>query len=82
MKLRIRKNSLRIRLNRNEVPSSHKANCCRKALRFRAVPRFPTGYPQPPWTPTATFVDGTISLAVPQDNVCGWPESDEVGLLL
>jgi uncharacterized protein DUF7009 len=81
MKLRFRKNSLRLRLNRNEV----RALAEDKSLRENVV--FPGGglfsyqlSAAKIASASAAFSDGIIRVALPADGIRKWSSSDEIGL--
>ena len=81
MKLRVRNNSLRIRLNRNEVAKLAQGKSLEESVGFPGGSTFSYQLSvTADALTTATFLNGTLTLAVPQHNVRDWSESDEIGL--
>jgi hypothetical protein len=81
MKLRIRNNSLRIRLNRNEVAELAQGKLLKESVAFPGGSTFSYRLSTAAdGLTTATFLNGTLDLAVPQHNVRDWSDSDEIGL--
>jgi hypothetical protein len=81
MKLRFRKNSLRLRLNQREVS----ALASGQALEERV--EFPGGtalvyklMPRPNPEPAAQFIAGAIEISIPNSEAVHWDQSESIGL--
>jgi hypothetical protein len=81
MKLRFRKNSLRLRVNQAEVRALGCGESLTEHVEFPGDARLSyilkrrvTGEPE------VTFADGVITVEAPSDLVGGWTGSDEIGL--
>lgn len=81
MKLRFRANSLRLRLNRNEVAALADGKSLEESVAFPGgatlsyrVFMAATAFA------SATFSSGVISVALPADSVGKWSQADEAGL--
>lgn len=81
MKLRFRENSLRLRLNRNEVTALAGGKPLQQSVAFPGGGSFSyrlsTGAGG---SPSASFAEGTVSVALPQGSVREWAALDEIGL--
>jgi hypothetical protein len=81
MKLRFRKNSLRLRLNRKEVAALAENKSLRESIAFPGGDSFSYQVSTAKSTSaSATFLAGIISVALPADSVREWSTSDEIGL--
>jgi len=82
MKLRIRGNSIRLRLGRGEVASLLENGRVEEATEFGAGPRFEyalrTSSSVP--RPSASFRDGRIEVLLPTQLARDWADSEEVGI--
>jgi hypothetical protein len=80
MKLRFRKNSLRLRLNQREVAHLASGHALEErvefpgnaALVYRLLPDSPS--------PFAGYENGAITIAVPAATVRAWESAEEIGL--
>ncbi len=81
MKLRIRGNTIRVRLTQSEVASLGERGSLEEITDFgneqRLVVRLSSG---PQTSPGATFIDGTIEISLPFDQVDTWATSDDVSI--
>jgi hypothetical protein len=81
MKLRIRNNSLRIRLNRNEVAELSQGKLLQESVAFPGGSAFSYRLSMAIDELTSvTFLDGTLTLAIPEQSVRDWSGSDDIGL--
>lgn len=84
MKLRIRGNSLRLRLGESEVAQLVKSGRISESIRFSASPESHLTYSvaaSPDVTEiTARLADGEIKVTVPEDLGHKWANSEQVGL--
>lgn len=81
MKLRFRKDSLRLRLNQKEVSELAGGNSIEERVRFPGgaalIYRLVTG---PAATFDASLTGSTITVSVPRGTLKGWEENEEIGL--
>lgn len=81
MKLRFRKNSLRLRLNRNEVMALAEDKSLRESVAFPGDGLFSYQLSTAKIaSASAVFSDGIIHVALPADGVREWSISGEIGL--
>jgi hypothetical protein len=81
MKLRFRKNSLRLRLNRNEVLALAEDKSLRESVAFPGGGLFSYQLSAVKGgSASAIFLDGIIRVALPADGIREWSSSDEIGL--
>ena len=81
MKLRVRGNSVRLRLGRAEVERAGEGVAVEETTRFSALQRLVTRFePADVESPEAHFVDGTIRVCWPRAAVQAWAKSEEVSL--
>lgn len=83
MKLRIKGNSLRFRLSKSEVEVFGKTGRIAETLRFGSTEQDGFCYAIEKTTGddiSASFVDGRITVSVPEGLASRWVESDEVGI--
>lgn len=81
MKLRFRKNSLRLRVNQIEAQMLADGQRLEERLDFPGHTGL--GYVlacTPDAQPQVTFVDGVISISVPSPNVRSWATADAIGM--
>lgn len=81
MKLRVRKNSLRLRLNRSEVRDLASGNPLVEEIHFPGDACL--SYilaPSPDSLPETSFQHGVIRISAPQSLVSEWANGDTVGL--
>jgi hypothetical protein len=81
MKLRFRKNSLRLRVNRPEVENLAAGGALEERVEFPDGARF--GYVLESCaapTPSASFRDGLIRVAAPEWQVKDWARGEAIGL--
>jgi hypothetical protein len=81
VKLRFRKNSLRLRLNRREVDGLASGTPLEECIYFpgNASIRYVLEASAQS-SPRASFVDGTIRVAAPRELVREWVENDLIGI--
>jgi hypothetical protein len=81
MKLRFRANSLRVRVNQNEVQRLSAGEILREKIDFPGNSRLSYVLKSGPASdPQAFFAQDGILIAVPSALVTNWAESDEIGL--
>ena len=82
MKLRIRDNSLRLRLSRSEVDEIRDVGLLRAAVRFPNGARFAYVLESSPASvaPTAEYADNVILIKLPESAVHRWADSDEIAI--
>lgn len=82
MKLRIRDNSIRLRLTRSEVDTVRATGVLRAAVRFPGGNAFHYAFESMPAgvTPTAVYSDGELLVRVPESTIEAWADSDEVSI--
>lgn len=81
MKLRFRKNSLRLRVNQVEAQMLAAGEQLQEEVQFPGAARFAyTLRAKEGATPEVNFRDGVITVAAPADVVGRWAASDEVGM--
>ena len=81
MKLRLRKNSLRLRVNQREVESLSSGINLEEHVTFPGASRI--SYVLQPVSndaPHAIFHDGAIRIGVPEEQLRRWAQTDSVGL--
>lgn len=80
MKLRIRDNSIRLRITRPEVETLHGSGLLTAATHFAGGSRFEYSVESTPASvaPGATFEGARLLVRVPESAVAAWAESDEV----
>jgi len=81
MKLRIRGNSIRVRLARNEVASLGRGEKVEQTTEFSADSRLVSSVESAAvLEPSATFDAGRISLILPADAVAAWADTELVSI--
>ena len=82
MKLRIRDNSLRLRLSRSEVEAIRDVGLLRSAVQFPSGARFEYVLESSPASvaPTAEYADNVVLVKLPESAVHRWADSDEVAI--
>jgi hypothetical protein len=81
MKLRLRGNSVRLRVNQREVEALAAGRALSEGVRFPAGNSFIyTLEPSPVLTPEASFRDGVICVKVPDSMLTDWASNDSIGL--
>jgi|SRR6478672_11915878 hypothetical protein len=81
MKLRLRGNSVRLRVNQREVAALGAGRALSEGVRFPAGNSFIyTLEPFPASTPEASFRDGIICVKVPESTLRDWAANDLIGL--
>lgn len=84
MKLRIRGNSIRLRLGQSEVAQLVKDDCVFASIRFSAFPKDQLAYSVVTSLSekeiTAHLADSEIKVTVPEGLAQGWANSQQVGL--
>lgn len=81
MKLRFRKNSLRLRLNQVEVQMLHNGEALRESVSFPANTQFAYVLRSERCSePNVTFENGVMAVTAPQQLVERWSTSEEIGL--
>jgi len=81
MKLRLRGNSVRLRVNQREVAALAAGRALSEGVRFPAGNSFIyTLEPFPASAPEASFRDGVICVKVPDSTLRDWATNDSVGL--
>ena len=81
MKLRIRGNSLRLRLTRGEVAELHESGCCEESIRFG--PDSALGYRVESSTGddlAVRYRDNLIVVEIPADMLHAWATTEQVSL--
>lgn len=81
MKLRFRKNSLRLRLNQRETASLASGNALEEKVHFPGNATIsyvlePVSHPDP----SASFQDGVIRIGAPQAQLSEWAGTDSIGV--
>lgn len=81
MKLRFRKNSLRLRVNRNEAEELASGTALEERVSFPgdACIRYVLEASAQS-SPQASFADGTIRVSAPQHMIADWAASDTLGI--
>ncbi len=82
MKLRIRDNSLRLRLSRSEVDAIRDVGLLRSVVHFPNGARFQYVLESSPASvaPTAQYADNVVLIKLPESAVHRWANSDEVAI--
>lgn len=81
MKLRVRGNSVRLRLGRAEVERAGEGFPIEEITRFSSLQRLVTRFePADVTQPEAVFVDGTVRVRWPRVAVRAWSANEEVSL--
>lgn len=82
MKLRIRDNSLRLRLSRPEVDTIRDLGLLRSVVHFPGGARFEYALESSPASvaPTAAYVDNVMLVKLPESAVREWADSDEIAI--
>ena len=81
MKLRLRHNSIRLRLTRSEVDRLQRSGQVQETVEFPQTPLiFALESSRDVETVSASFVDGRLSVAVPLEQSRAWATTEEVGL--
>ncbi|HEV7644018.1 MAG TPA: hypothetical protein VGO50_08775 [Pyrinomonadaceae bacterium] len=83
MKLRIRNNSLRLRLTQSEVAQFGENGYVEEVIEFGAVPASHLTYALialPENDIAAKFEDGKITISIPSPQARQWVDSDQVGI--
>lgn len=80
MKLRVRHNSLRLRLGRSEVEQLHEKQHCSEAICFPNGTRLEYSVESSSKTTAVAFAGDLIRVEVPADELSKWCVSDQVGL--
>lgn len=81
MKLRIRGNSLRLRLLRGEIERFGKTGCLAETIQFGAAQlAYSLEMRSEAQTINANFADNQITVIIPESTARNWIESEQVGL--
>src|SRR5262245_51805082 len=81
MKLRLRHNSIRLRLGKSEVERLIESGECREAIVFPGGHRLEYALASSPAAKMAvSLADALIRVEVPEPDLAGWCSSDQVGL--
>jgi HSP20 family molecular chaperone IbpA len=81
MKLRLRHNSIRLRLTRSEVNQFQHSGLVQETVEFpRASLVFSLESSRDAETISASFADGRLSVAVPRQQGSAWATTEEVGM--
>jgi len=82
LKLRIRDNSIRLRLTRTEVESARSEGLVRGRVRFAGRNSFDYVFESSPATvkPEAHISNNTLTVRIPQTDVTRWAESEQVSI--
>ena len=82
MKLRVHRNSLRLRLNRSDVEQLRKAGICAEVLRFGPDSQFTYTLETSADVTTlrAQYRQNCIRVLIPLDTVQQWADSDQISL--
>ena len=81
MKLRLQNNSIRLRLNRNEVTSFVEAGHLQDTVQFGgAVLAYALEVSKEAHAPHASFENNAIRITLPVDDAQDWARSDRVGI--
>ena len=82
MKLRIRDNSIRLRLTRSEVDTVKSTGLLRAAVRFPGgnALRYALESTPASVTPTAVYANDELRVRVPESTIEAWADSDEVSI--
>ena len=81
MKLRFRNNSVRLRVNRNEVSNLARGAVLQEEVQFPGGARISyTLESSPSPSPGASFRDGVIRIAAPRPQIASWANSDSIGI--
>ena len=82
MKLRFRKNSLRLRLNQREAQSLASGAALEERIHFPGSSELSYLLVPAKDTAEASFQNGTIRISVPQDQLRSWQAGDSIGVYL
>jgi hypothetical protein len=84
MKLRIKGNSLRLRVSRSEVARLLAGDCLEETIHFapEACAKFTYALRQEPSVsrPTVQYTENRVAVLIPADQANGWGSSDQVGI--
>lgn len=81
MKLRIRGNSVRLRLTRTEVAALAATGIVEESTEFLGSGTFVYAVTAADGEDvSASFVDGRVEVAIPSDRVASWSSGDDVGI--
>src|ERR1700734_1267237 len=81
MKLRVRHNSVRLRLGQSEVRHLGELGECRETVYFPGGSRLEyVLFAAPSSEVAVSFTDGLVSIAVPASQLSAWHSSDQVSL--
>jgi hypothetical protein len=84
MKIRIKANSLRLRVSRSELARVLTGDCVEETIQFaaEASARFTYALQQEPSTksPTVQYTDSRVSVLLPADQAYVWGITDQVGI--
>ncbi len=81
MKLRLRHNSIRLRLTRSDVDRLQRSGQVRETVEFPHKPLvFSLESSRDAETISASFVDGCLSVTVPLEQSRAWASTEEVGI--
>lgn len=81
MKLRLRGNSIRLRVNRQEVERLASGKVLEEEVRFPGNTRISYVLePSDRDSPTASFDDGAIRIAAPRQQVREWANTESIGI--
>jgi len=81
MKLRLRGNSLRLRLSQSEVETLTSSGLLEESVEFTPNPLVYMVYASKDCTDIqVSFLNGWITVAVPEDRLKSWASSDTVGM--
>jgi hypothetical protein len=84
MKLRIKGNSLRLRVSRSEVARLQAGDCLEETIHFTPQPSANFTYalqPEPSVRmPTVRYTENRVTILIPADQATIWGVTDEVGI--
>ena len=80
MKLRFRQNSLRLRVNRQEVDQLSSGKTLREEIHFPDSRLVYELVPNQKEGPRASYADGLVRVTAPQNEFDAWAGSDNVGI--
>jgi hypothetical protein len=84
MKLRIKGDSLRLRVSRSEVARLLAGDCLEETIHFapEACAKFTYALRQEPSVsrPTVQYTENRVAVLIPADQANGWGSSDQVGI--
>jgi hypothetical protein len=80
MKLRFRKNSLRLRLNQREVAALSAGEAIEERVDFSGSALLYRLVPSGPPEGAARFSEGTITVSLPETTARSWEQSGDIGI--